>query len=117
MIAPCTAPILLVSILRKHRYRLAYLYLLAPILLELCMSFKISVDALLLGLIVVYNQSLSADLPINGKSLGLRKIHITMTESTLDSLLQHFNNIQSSCTAHHGDGRLSRLCDIEQVVQ
>lgn len=117
MIAPCTAPILPVSILRKHGYILTYLYLLAPILLELCMSFEISVDALLLSLIAVYNQPLPADLPIDGKTLGLRKIHITMTESTLDSLLQHFNNIQSSCTAYHGDGGLSRLCNIEQVVQ
>jgi hypothetical protein len=58
--------------LRKHRYILTDLDLLAPILLELCMSFEISVDALLFSLIAVYDQPLSADLPIDWKSLGLR---------------------------------------------
>jgi hypothetical protein len=49
---------------------LTYLYLLAPILLELGMSFKIGIDALLFSLVTIHNQTLSANLPVGWKIPG-----------------------------------------------
>ena len=38
-----------------------------------------------------------------------------MTESTLDSLLKHLHHVESRRAAKNGNGRLPRLCDIEQI--
>lgn len=88
-----------------------------PVFVKFGVSFHRRVYTLGGGVRLAEHQALPAHLPEGRERLGQRQVYVSMAEATLDAFFQQLNHIHACCAAHDGNGRLSRLRNIEEVVQ
>ena len=94
-----------------------YIDLLRPVLHELVKPFKVRMEPLAPGIIRLNHQSLLADIPVRRDTPRRRQKNMSVTEPTLHPLLKHLYDVHLACAPEDCNRRLSRLCNVEQVIQ